>query len=322
MKSKSQKNEYISRINKVIDHIENNLDGTLNLKYLSEIANFSSFHFHRIFSSIVNESLNKFIQRIRIEKAAWILRDNPRSTIVDVCYTYGFSSPSVFARVFKERFGISASEWRELSENEISKICKQNSNNNKHSISDTNYIAHVFDVKFSIINWSVTMKNSQLSTEVNVQNFDDITVAYVRHIGPYQGNGKLFENLFSKLFSWAGPRGLINEKSIVMSLYHDNPDITDHDKLRLSVCISVPEEISVDGEIGKMKVSGGSYAVGRFELGEKDYEDAWKLMYGGWLPESGYQPEDSPAFEIYHNDPKTHPEGKHIVDICIPVKPL
>ena len=35
-----------------------------------------------------------------------------------------------------------------------------------------------------------------------------------------------------------------------------------------------------------------------------------------------YQPEDKPAFEIYKNNPKEHPEGKSIVDICIPVKPL
>lgn len=45
-------------------------------------------------------------------------------------------------------------------------------------------------------------------------------------------------------------------------------------------------------------------------------------MYAGWSPESGYQPDDRPAFELYLNDPKEHPEGKHIVEICAPVKPL
>jgi AraC family transcriptional regulator len=43
---------------------------------------------------------------------------------------------------------------------------------------------------------------------------------------------------------------------------------------------------------------------------------------GEWLPESGYQPDDRPAYELYHNDPKTHPQGKFIIDICMPVKPL
>jgi AraC family transcriptional regulator len=42
----------------------------------------------------------------------------------------------------------------------------------------------------------------------------------------------------------------------------------------------------------------------------------------GWLPESGYQPADGPCFERYLNDPAQHPEGKHIVEIGLPVKPL
>ena len=46
------------------------------------------------------------------------------------------------------------------------------------------------------------------------------------------------------------------------------------------------------------------------------------MVFGGWLPESGYQPDDRLCYEIYQNDPKEHPEGIHIVDICVPVKPL
>ena len=41
-----------------------------------------------------------------------------------------------------------------------------------------------------------------------------------------------------------------------------------------------------------------------------------------WLPESGYEPDDRPCFEICHNDPKEHPEGKFVVDLCVPLKPV
>ena len=40
------------------------------------------------------------------------------------------------------------------------------------------------------------------------------------------------------------------------------------------------------------------------------------------MPESGFQLDDKPYYELYQNDPKQHPEGIHIVDICVPVKPL
>ena len=58
------------------------------------------------------------------------------------------------------------------------------------------------------------------------------------------------------------------------------------------------------------------------ELAENEYEQAWDMVYGGWLPNSGFQPDDRSCFEIYHNDPKDHPDHKCILDICVPVKPL
>jgi AraC family transcriptional regulator len=57
------------------------------------------------------------------------------------------------------------------------------------------------------------------------------------------------------LFAWAGPRGLIGGrhfKSLV--IYHDDPNVTIEDKLRMCVCITVPPETKVDGEIGKKDI--------------------------------------------------------------------
>lgn len=160
--------------------------------------------------------------------------------------------------------------------------------------------------------------------QVEVKEVPELTVAYVRHIGAYKGDAGLFENLFQKLMTWAGPKGLLRfPDTQMLAVYHDNPEITNEDKLRTSVCITVSADTLVDGEIGKMTIPGGQYAVARFELtGSDQYENAWNTMMGGWLPESGYQPDDRVCYEIYHNNPKEHPEGIHIVDICGPVKPL
>lgn len=46
------------------------------------------------------------------------------------------------------------------------------------------------------------------------------------------------------------------------------------------------------------------------------------LFLTAGLPESGYQPDDGPCYERYHNNPEEHPEHKHIIDICVPVKPM
>jgi len=159
--------------------------------------------------------------------------------------------------------------------------------------------------------------------KIEVEEMPELHVAYIQHIGPFKGDVKLFAGLFGKLMGWAGPRGLLSSpETMVLSVYHDDPETTEEEKFRMSVCITVPEDTEVEGEIGKMTVPGGMYAVGRFELDPDEYEEAWNLIYGDWLPKSGYQSDDRPSFEIYRNDPSEHPENKHIVDICIPVKPL
>jgi AraC family transcriptional regulator len=109
----------------------------------------------------------------------------------------------------------------------------------------------------------------------------------------------------------------------IFTVYEDDPGITDQENLRMSVCISVPDDTVVEGEIGKRVVTGGKYAVSRFELLRPDqYSDAWTSIYSGWFPESGFQPEDGPPLEFYLSDPGDDPDGRITTEIAIPVKPM
>lgn len=314
--------EYIARINRVIDYIELHIDQSLTLDELAIIANFSKYHFHRIFYSIIGETLFQFIQRIRIEKAASLLISQPKKSITEISYECGFMNPSSFARKFKNYFGVSATLWRsEHRQNRNLNKTKSNmrkvvSNDSKDTLRSSWYIEHVGQSQI----WRVLMNNEERTVEV--KELSEMTVAYVRYVGPYKGDSELFESLYQKLFSWAGPRNLLHSsdaKSLV--IYHDDPEITEETKLRISVCITIPEDTIVDGDIGKMKVSGGKYALAKFILTAADFEEAWKWVYGTWLPESGYAPDDRPCFELYPKDCNL-PEGKMAVSICVPVKPL
>ena len=160
----------------------------------------------------------------------------------------------------------------------------------------------------------------KLNKSVEVQELPKMTLAYVRHIGPYKGDEKLFERLWNKLFAWAGPRGLLSNKDLKsIAIYHDNPEITDEEKLRISVCITVDPATKVDGDIGKMELEAAKYVIARFEVNSEQFQEAWEWVYAEWLPTSGYQPDDKPCFEMYPEEPK---DGKFIVDLCVPIKPL
>lgn len=315
--------EYIARINRVIDFIETHLDEPLRLETLADIAHFSPFHFHRIFHALLGETLNRFIQRLRCERAAVQLAANPSKSISAIALDCGFSSSQVFARAFREQFGMSASALRDACAADDRKV-----GNTLRKIRNTDRKEgeerHSADGNIAVVHHStrsVKMSRSIVPT-VTVQDFPETTVAYVRHIGPYQANPDLFGRLFGKLFQWAGPRRLIGPDTLVLCIYHDDPNITAPEKLRTDVCLSVPAGTAVGGEVGTLTIPAGRYAFARVEITADQFGEAWDSVCGDWLPDSGYEPADGLSFEIYRNDHREHPEKKFIVDICVPVKPM
>jgi AraC family transcriptional regulator len=304
--------EYISRINKTFDYIELNLEKSMSLEELADVANFSKFHFNRIFHSIVGETPFQFILRLRLEKAASLILASRNKPISEIAYRCGFSDISVFSRNFTNYFKTSASQYRKQ-RLQISNISQLNSNPEQHYDNPEIYLCP----DLQTIKWRTNMK---LNKSMEVKELPKMAVAYVRNIGPYNGDQKMFQDLRNKLFTWAGAKGLFMGNGFkFLVLYHDDPNVALGENLRMSLCLTVPPETKVDGEIGKMEIEAGKYAIARFELTGQEFQLAWNWVYGQWLPVSGYQPDDKPYFEMYTDEPK---DGNYVIDFCVPVKPI
>jgi AraC family transcriptional regulator len=318
--------EYQKRLNRVIDYIDTHLGEELDLEQIASVAAFSKYHFHRIFSSLTGEPLGSYIQRLRLERAASQIVSRPDLSLTTIGLELQFSSSAVFSRAFKDRFGMSPSDWRAGGWSEHGKNCKLMSNRYQ-PVSKYREAAKVSS-GYSVHRnqqWRITMntETQKLDYTVEVRDIPAKTVAYVRHTGPYAGDAALFQELFGRLLKWAGPRNLFDgETSELLTIYHDSPEITEEEKLRISVCLTVPEGTEVSGDVGLMSIPAGRYAVGTFAIDVEQYGDAWNSLFGAWLPESGYQCTDGFCYELSLNDPDTDPEGKHRVAIHIPVKPL
>lgn len=305
--------EYIARINKVMDYIGENLDKSIDLSVMAEVALFSPYHFHRIFSFIVGETPSNFVSRIKLEKAAQLLHDSPKLSITEIAFLCGFSSVSSFSRAFKSYFEMSAKEFRLLDKAiyvkdgiRYSKNCKPISNigKNKQKIND-----QFCSVEFN--------KIIIMNTKIEIKQMPELNLIYCRHMGAFNKIGQAYE----KLFRWAAPRGLVTATTKTVTVYLDDPAITNVEKVRQDASIIVEEDVRVEGEIGKSTVKSGKYAVGHFEIKETEFEEAWNTMCS-WLTESGYQPGEGSTYELYHNHYSEDPEFRFIVDICIPVRPL
>src|SRR5258708_5335243 len=100
---KTQANgEYTQRIDRVIDYLRGNLDRQVKLEELARVACFSEFHFHRIFGAVSGETLNTFTNRLRLEKAARLLRFSDRG-LTDIALDCGYSSSATFSRDIQSR---------------------------------------------------------------------------------------------------------------------------------------------------------------------------------------------------------------------------
>jgi AraC family transcriptional regulator len=310
-KKDSSLKEYRARIAGVVKYIDENLDKDLSLETLAKAACFSPFHFHRIFNAIVGETPGDFVKRLRLEKTANQLIYLPDLSVTQIALGCGFFSSAAFARAFKEHFKSSATEWRKTG---YKKFISQKSKNRK-TASKNGKDKHSGEQYFSSVNKNLLRKKMK----VEIKRMPKLHLAYVAHLRGYnKGIGLAFE----KLCRWGGPRGYINQNSKFIGISLDDPDITPKNKCRYYACITIPEDVATQGEINMMDIPEANCAVYRFIGKEAEIKIAYKSLFKDWLPESGYQPDDYPCYEIYYQSADQNPEKKFEMDICLPVKPL
>ena len=84
----------------------------LNVRALAEEAHLSEAHFIRSFRSVFGETPHRYLQRRRVERSMFLLRETDRS-ITDICFDVGFMSLGTFSRTFHEIIGETPSAYRD-----------------------------------------------------------------------------------------------------------------------------------------------------------------------------------------------------------------
>jgi len=301
--------EYFQRINRVVDYIDGHLDEEHSLDKLSQVAHFSPFHFHRIFRVLTGETINNYVKRIRLQRAASMLLGDPGQSVSEVSALCGFNSTAVFCRAFKSHYGLSTGDFRNHHLEQERKNGQSASNNGQSSTDPSMY----FSEEFMNLN-----RNMNMEQNITVKDMPAMDLIYCRHTGPFDQIGGAYE----KLFKWAGPRGLLRfPETKTLTVYHDDPKVVDIQKMRQSACITVDENAKPEGEFGKMHLPGCKCAVGSFKVKPHQFGEAWDAVCR-WMADSGYQPSDGYPFEYYPEEHTDENPPTFTVDICVPVKPL
>jgi AraC family transcriptional regulator len=277
---------YRARINETIDYINSHLSSPLNLEQLSQVAGFSPFHFHRVFSAVLGETPNSFINRLRVEHAANLLIKSPHLSVTEIALECGFSSSATFARAFKAFFGVAASQYR---------------------VSQPPSIV------------SPPLPEAPLSPlSVKVQMVPEQPVIYVANLEGYS-LPKICA-AWDRLYHWANARNLITPDTKMIGIGFDDPLITSSERCRYYACLTVSHKINTGPRVGYLELAGGAYAVGRFSCPAEQIWKTYQAMYGDWLSGSGCQLADRPTYELYLQTPETSEDGNFLMEIYLPVE--
>ncbi|NOJ21253.1 AraC family transcriptional regulator [Vibrio coralliilyticus] len=296
--------DYKKRLTPVIRYLEKHFNQPLNLPEVAALANLSPYHFHRTFKAVQGETLADYIRRLRLAAAADDLFKS-KQPILNIALEYGFSSSQSLAKAFKQHYGVTPTEFRDCENyQEFSKLARNSKightlrKNGNEGESGDPYTGSEPTM------WSKTME---------IQKFEATKLAYIRVTGPY---GEGYQEPSSRLYQWAGMKGLAENTCIF--IFHDNPEITPNDKCRTDICLMVPEDTEVPGNIELQDFPGGDYAVMRQKITEPNqYSKAWDDLMSNVI-NSGMENDDRPCFELYHSyDPVTQHSD---VSFCTAIK--
>src|SRR5438034_7227191 len=97
------------------DAIDRAYAGPLDVPNLAKLAHVSEAHFIRTFRATFGETPHRYLQRRRVERAMFLLRETDR-TVTDICLDVGFGSLGTFSRTSREIVGRPATAYRRCAE--------------------------------------------------------------------------------------------------------------------------------------------------------------------------------------------------------------
>lgn len=298
-------------MHQVLAYIDEHLDEQLDLVTLAEVAHFSSFHFHRLFSAWMGETFGDYLRRRRIELAAMRLAAQPRTRILNIALSVGFGSAEAFTRAFKSRFGCSPTAWREQQYSLRTANSNSGQVNSKHS--------QALKVPFAEHDVYQTL-NEEIIMKVSLIDRQPATVAYLRHLGPY---GEPIARFWQETYVPWAVMNKLGKGHARYGIAHDDPSITTPEQCRYDACAEVSPDFMATGGALKMTIPGGKYAALKFKGTVEQVGEAWGALLRDWLPSSGLQLDSRPCFEYYAKDASYDCEtGEFECEICIPVVPL
>lgn len=280
---------YTKRFNTVLAYIDAHLEGDLSVKTLSHVANFSAFHFHRQFTAFAGVPVSRYVQLMRLRRAAHCLAAQADHSVLDAALGAGFDSPEAFCRAFRRAFGMAPSAFRK----------------------EPNW--QVWNAVFAIPHFS-----RAIIMQVRTVDFPEVKVAALEHRGP---TGLVNESVRT-FIEWRMQSGQSPvASSRTFGIPYTNPDTTPPQAFRFAICGEIHEAVAPNTfGVREIVIAAGRYVVVR-HVGSPDHiGETIYPIYRDWLPASGEELRDQPLFFNYLSVYPETPQDQWQTDVYIPLQ--
>ena len=276
--------DYVARVNRAIDHITRNLDQSLKLDDVARVACFSPHHFHRIFRGLMGETLAKFVKRVRLERAVFLLSHHGGKSLTEVALACGFSSSSEFSRSFRDHYGVPPRTF----DVEFFRKTRREQGLGALTLEGTEHRLQ-----------RLPKGENPDGFEVEIRDVPARRVAYIRVLQPYEGDG--VQRAAERLRTWAEPLGLVDGQWL--GYQWDDPEIVELAKCRYDLGIVVPESLTLSDEVSETRFPAMQVAEVQLSGGVDLELRALDWIYSTWFPTSGWAPAHQPGFEVFDGWP-------------------
>jgi len=290
--------------------VASSLDEALDLESLAAPACMAPLHFHRVFRGLVGETPLQLHRRLRLERAAWRLAQQP-DTVLQIALDAGYETHEAFTRAFRDAYGRSPSEYRawaaatpmRLPSHRLQAACGLHAGGPEVELPG--------DPAALFIHHTAHQMN------VQIEQRPEMRIAALPHTGPYHTIGATFDRLGGLL----GPAGLLADPQAQMiALYYDDPETVPASQLRSAAGVTVRPGAAVPPPLQSLTLPAGRWASALHRGSYAGLGDAWQRLLGQWLPDSGHRLGTGECYELYLNHPGQVAEAELQTLLYVPLQ--
>lgn len=301
------RSKYKKSLLPVLVYIEDHLDEPLALHELAALAGFSPHHFHRVFQHITGEAPKEYLRRLRLERAVYRLKVSP-DNVLRIALDAGFKTHETFTRAFTRQFDIHPSEFRAVLKGYRACVDEALGTYTFAGFSNESPLNLRFDRR---------------KETLDVKRIPGRQVIFKRYTG-YENllaPSKNTLDLWRELFDFADQQGLQYSMEELIGIAHDDPYVTDVNKLRFDACLPVSGPASTSHSIGVRELQPGLCVTRRHNGGMEEIVKTFAFIGVEWLPADDHNLRVAPPFEIHHCEQRGGRLERVYTEACVPLEP-